>query len=159
MKQLSVKIKSQKELILSHLEHARYLLKRTYPLVQEQRLFLETIKILLHFYEEYEFFCFLLLQEQGILSQEPIGLVERHRALLKYEAKLQEILSSNFSLTLLTQQKSEFKELLQAQKEGPADFTRKKEYVICEKNYKVRVISESSALHFLAEAEKFGRML
>lgn len=151
---------SLKQELQDLLDRARYLLRRTYPLVQEEKLFLDILRILLEFYERYEVFLFAILQQQGIVGKDQVqGSVGLRWTLLAKESQLQELLGGNFHLTTLVSQKSRLQELLCAQKEGPADFARKKEYVICEKNYKVQVISEFSALEMLRIAEEFGRFL
>ncbi|MBT4445761.1 hypothetical protein HOA92_01610 [archaeon] len=146
-------------LALQELERARFLLKRTYPMLQEQKLFLEIIRLLANFYQLMEKFCFLLLQHQKIIPKEKQNEVTIQKNIIDNDEKLSKILGETFDLTILINQKSQLQELLNAKKTGPADFRRKKDYIICENNYKVRVISESSATKFLSIAENFGQIL
>ncbi len=148
-----------KEELQNLLIHARYLLCRTYPLIQEQKLFLDVFRILLKYYYEYEQYLLELLRIKGIISNVPLDPVLCHQLLLFHESQLSQLIKANFELTSLITQKSLLQELLEAQKTGPADFARKKDYIICEKNYKVRVINESFTLQVLRTAEEFGKFL
>ncbi|MAG60671.1 hypothetical protein CL619_02680 [archaeon] len=150
---------SLKQELQETLDHARHLLRRTYPLVQEQKLFLSVFQLLVKFYELFEKYLFELLKKEGMAPKQEVNKVILQRLLLSKEEFLKKQMGLNFELTTLFTQKSLLQELLEAQKTGPADFARKKDYIICEKNYKVRVISESSALQILQVAEKIGRNL
>ena len=143
----------------AQLEHAAYLLRRTYPLIQEQKLFIEVFKILVQYYQDYESYLLERLKLEGLISKLPSDKVEYRRLLLSNRFKIKKIINPNFELTSLIAQKLLLQELLEAQKTGPADSARKKDYIICEKNYKVRVISESSAHQTLCLAEEFGSFL
>jgi hypothetical protein len=159
MVQIPSQIQCAKLAAIHELERARFLLRSTYPQVQEQKLFLEVFKILVLYYDKLEKFFIQLLQTRKIVSKELQNEVLIQKTLLAYEDNLNIILGHDFNLALLIRQKSLLQDLLKAQKLGPADFRRKKDYIICENNYKVRVINESSTLKFLTIAEKFERIL
>lgn len=150
---------SSKEELLITLGKASFLLRRTYQMVQEQKLFLSVFQLLVDFYEGYENYLFDKLREDGLAPKTEVDDVMKRRLLYSNKLDLKRIMGKNFDFSALIAQKSQMQELLEAKKEGPADFARKKDYIICEKNYKVRVINESSAQKFLQKAEEFGQFL
>ena len=91
-------------LALQELERARFLLKRTYPMLQEQKLFLEIIRLLANFYQLMEKFCFLLLQHQKIIPKEKQNEVTIQKNIIDNDEKLSKILGETFDLTILINQ-------------------------------------------------------
>ena len=152
--------KITKEYLSEFLTRARFLLTRTYKMVQEEKLFLDILHLILEFYQKYEKYLLQIMREEGIITKrETLNKVDVRRILIAKQEKIEKLLNKQFDLEFLFSQKSHLQELLEAQKHGPADFVRKKEYIICVENYKVEVINEYCALQMLQIAEKFWQLL
>ncbi len=126
-------------LFLRELSAARYLLEKTYPLVQEEKLFLAALEHLAAAGKSLLDVLYSLAAEKGELGAD-VGEV----ALLSPLARVQELDSLSLPSSLLFEAKElllELFELEKARKNDLISFKRKNSYIICENNYKVQVIS------------------
>ncbi len=134
------------EKIGQQLETARYILERTYPLVKEEKLFVEILGYLFAASSDLLHLSALHLHNKGFINQFPensvqkVALISQHAKSLNLPANIAELYMRLAKLT------KDYKSDL-------ISFKRHKTYVICTKDYKVEVLSEESLKGFVTKME------
>ncbi len=111
---------------------ACYLFYRTYPYLKDPKILLEILR------KTYKTLDFVLLA----LSKETTFVKRVHSLNLK---------QSNFFLHI--------KELVDLQKKSPVQFRRKSQFVICSKDYQLKVLSEKKIASYLKETKKILKVM
>ena len=109
--------------------------------------FLEELDSIKHILEV----TFASLKDTRLLMQCILSLSDTYEGVLSYLAENGEE-KKGFSEIVL--KSKELKELSLGYKSGPKSFSRKEDYVVCAKNYKVQVISSTSVQEYLGALRK-----
>lgn len=139
---------SQQEILLEkirqQLETAEYILERTYPLVKEEKLFVEVLGYLFAATSDLVSYSAIDLENKGIISEIPTNSYDRLRILTPHIKTLPQDLSALYK---------ELHTLTQNYKSDLISFKRHQTYVICTKDYKVEVLSQYSLRNFVKKVE------
>ena len=132
------------EKIRQQLETAEYILERTYPLVKEEKLFVEVLGYLFAATSDLVSYSAIDLENKGIISEIPTNSYDRLRILTPHIQTLPDDLGALYK---------ELHTLTQNYKSDLISFKRHQTYVICTKDYKVEVLSQYSLRNFVKKVE------
>ena len=132
------------EKIRQQLETAGYILERTYPLVKEEKLFVEVLGYLFAATSDLVSYSAIDLENKGIISEIPTNSYDRLRIITPHIKVLPQDLGALYK---------ELYTLTQNYKSDLISFKRHQTYVICTKDYKVEVLSQYSLRNFVKKVE------
>lgn len=124
------------EKIGQQIETAKYILERTYPLVKEEKLFVEVLGYLFAASSDLVYYSSQELKNKGIIPMIPQNSYERLRILSQY--------SKNTNMPEdISELYKRLKKLTSDYNSDLISFKRHQTYVICTKDYKVEVLSQT----------------
>lgn len=140
------------QMVKRNILDADYLLNKTYPLVKDEKLFLEVVRHLFYASKNLLDFTLLYAYEQDQISRVPKNPFEKLNLITNWPEDSKKIFSSEY-LKTLADFYWKLKDLEESKKNDLISFKRKKNYVICDKNYKVEQISFSSLNDLLQKSK------
>jgi len=132
-----------KQMIKRNILDADYLLNKTYPLIKDEKIFLEVVRHLFYASKNLLDFTLLYAHEQDQISRVPKNPLEKISIISNWPVEGQKTFNQEY-LKNLADFHWELKDLEDGKKNDMISFKRKQSYVICDKNYKVEQISYSS---------------
>ncbi|MBU1111541.1 MAG: hypothetical protein ABIG93_04120 [archaeon] len=140
------------EMIKRNILDADYLLNKTYPLVKDEKMFLEVVRHLFYASKNLLDFTLLYAHEQDQISRVPKNHFEKLNLISNWPVKGQKTFNQEY-LKDLADLYWKLKVLEDEKKNDLISFKRKQNYVICDKNYKVEQISFSSLNDLLQKSK------
>ena len=143
-----------KQNVQRELSSANYLLTKTYPLVKEEKIFLEVLRHLWEASQDLLKFTVHYTQEKSLITRVPKTRTEKLMLLNTWASGTKNLYFSNDYMRTLKKLYWQLKEVQESQENNIMNFRKGNNYVICKKDYKVEVISYSLLNNLLKESYK-----